>query len=265
MKATIFLPAIRRMGFSRKLLALMALPIFGSPCAAFAQDDGEIPFDVANVFFELNDTDGDLGIHALIDGEPWRKLEIYDPNEVRILVVRNFGRLGRQGLTELFFESAEPPFDELSPRRFFRRFPEGIYEVEGRTQDWTEMESEAVVTHIMPAPPGNITVAGQPAAENCDADDLPVVSNPVIIDWDPVRTSHPTIGKTGPIQIVNYQIVVEREEPTPLVFSMDLPPNRTRARVPWQLINLGEEFKFEILVREASGNQTAVESCFVTG
>ncbi len=31
-------------------------------------DEDEVPFDVAQVFFELNNTDGDLGIHALIDG-----------------------------------------------------------------------------------------------------------------------------------------------------------------------------------------------------
>ncbi|UCD82196.1 MAG: hypothetical protein JSW26_12455, partial [Desulfobacterales bacterium] len=31
----------------------------------------EISFDEAKLFFELNNTDGDLGIHALIDGEAW--------------------------------------------------------------------------------------------------------------------------------------------------------------------------------------------------
>ncbi len=242
-------------------VACTALALLCAP-AAWAQDDGEIPFDEAEVFFELNNTDGDLGIHALIDGGPWRKIEIYDINENRILVVRNSGRLRRQGMSELFFESAEPTFDELPPEKFFQRFPEGIYEVEGLTLDGQELESEAEVTHVMPAPPGNVLLSGQPAAEDCDADPLPVVSHPVIIDWDPVTTSHPDLGKTAPIEIVQYEVVVEREEPTPLIFSMELPPNRTRVRVPRELINLGEEFKFEILVREASGNQTAIESCF---
>jgi len=36
----------------------------------------------------------------------------------------------------------------------------------------------------------------------------------------------------------------------------------TEVSVPEDFTALGEEFKFEILVREASGNQTAVESCF---
>ena len=67
--------------------------------------------------------------------EDVRRLEqkIEDQNERRILSINVRSRLRRQGLTELFFESAEPPFDELSPEEFFARFPEGTYEVEGRT------------------------------------------------------------------------------------------------------------------------------------
>ena len=53
----------------------------------------EVPFSEAHLFFELNDTDGDLGIHSKIDGEPWAAIEIEDPHERRILSVRNSGRL----------------------------------------------------------------------------------------------------------------------------------------------------------------------------
>ena len=90
----------------------------------------EIPFSEANLFFELNDTDGDLGIHASIDGEPWKKLRIKDPKGRKILDISVKRRLRRQGLTQLFFESAEPSFDELAPEEFFRRFPEGEYEID---------------------------------------------------------------------------------------------------------------------------------------
>lgn len=77
----------------------------------------EMPFSEAHLFFELNNTDGDLGIHALIDGDAWEKLKIEDPKEREILNVRVGGRLQRQGLTEIFFESAEPTFEELSPQK----------------------------------------------------------------------------------------------------------------------------------------------------
>ena len=46
-----------------------------------------------------------------------------------MLDIRLSRRLKRQGLTELFFESAEPTFDELDPDDFFDRFPEADYEV----------------------------------------------------------------------------------------------------------------------------------------
>jgi hypothetical protein len=116
---------------------------------------------------------------------------------------------------------------------------------------------------VLPAPAVNILGAGVPAAEDCDAVTLPSVGPPVTIEWDAVTTSHPDIGRSDPdIEITGYQVVVEREEPTLLVFSVDLPPDVTRVRIPRQFIALADEFKFEIVTREASGNQTAVESCF---
>ena len=52
---------------------------------AIADDDDEEPFDEARLFFELNDTDGDLGIHGLIDGEGWKWMSIESPDERRKL------------------------------------------------------------------------------------------------------------------------------------------------------------------------------------
>ena len=246
------------------LAAVVAFVLGAASQDCWADDGNEIPFDEANIFFELNDTDGDLGIHALIDGEPWQNIEIEDPREREMLNIRVKGRLRRQGLTKLFFESAEPSFDELSPEKFFHRFPEGEYEIEGTTLEGDELESTAELTHVMPAPPNNIMVNGIAAAEDCDAAELPIVDadNGVTISWDPVTESHPEIGKSGDIEVVKYQLVVEREEPTLLIYNVDLPPNVTEFPVPDEFIALGTEFKFEILVREASGNQTAVESCF---
>jgi hypothetical protein len=216
-------------------------------------------FSEAELFFELNDTDGDLGIHASIDGGPYSKLRIRNPNERTILLLKARGRLARQGLTQLFLESAEPPFDELAPVRFFRRFPEGTYAIKGTSLAGEPFESTVVLSHVMAAPAANILVSGVPVAENCDAVPLPSVSEPVIIDWDPVTESHPEIGKPGAIEIVRYQFFVEREG---VKFSVDLPPTVTEFQVPSEVINLGDEFKFEIIARTASGNNTAVENCF---
>jgi hypothetical protein len=238
-------------------------------------DDEEIPFAVAQVFFELNNTDGDLGIHALIDGEPWKRLQIEDVKERRILNVGLRGRLRRQGLTEIFFESAEPPFDELPPETFFKRFPAGIYEVEGMTLDGAGLESETDVTHAMPAP-AQPTVNGIPMAVQCDDEesgyDAPEVSRPIVIDWPAVTTTHPDLGhprSSHDIEIYNYEVVVEADIDGPggeeftTVFSVVLPPDVTQMTVPGEFLSQTDEFKYEILARESSWNQTAVESCFI--
>jgi hypothetical protein len=215
-------------------------------------------FAEAELFFELNDTDGDLGIHASIDGDAWTELEIEGPGGSELLEIVSIGRLRKQGLTQLFIESAEPPFDELDPADFFRRFPEGRYTIEGLAQGGGTIESTAVLSHVLAAPPENITLSGLPAAENCDAD-LPVVTPPVFIRWDPVTESHPEIGKSGSIRVSRYQLFVERDN---VKLSLDLPPTVTEFEVPAGVTALGREFKFEIIARTTTGNNTAVESCF---
>jgi hypothetical protein len=114
-----------------------------------------------------------------------------------MLKVKVQGRLKRQGLTELFFESAEPTFGELNPVEFFKRFPEGIYEIEGVTLDGEERENEVYLSHVIPAAPAGVTVNDDDAAESCDADDLPAVLpvGGVTISWDAVTRSHMTLGK----------------------------------------------------------------------
>ena len=216
-------------------------------------------FSQAELFFELNDTDGDLGIHAAIDGGGWTELEVDDPGDQLLLEISSRGQLRNQTLTQLSFESAEPPFDELDPAEFFRRFPEGQYTIEGRAADGTRIQSVATLSHVLAAPPENILISGVPAAENCDAKPLPRAGTPVVIRWDPVSTSHPEIGKTGPITVSMYQLFVEG--PT-IKFSVDLPPTVTEFEVPTGVTLLDKQFKFEIIVRTATGNNTAVESCF---
>ncbi len=227
------------------------------------EDDDTEPFDEAIIYFELNDTDGDLGIHALIDGEGWKILEIESPDEKQKLKIMAKGTLREHGMTELFFESAEPSFDELDPEDFFNRFMEGMWEVSAVTIEGGELESTMWLSHTLAAPPENVEVSGVEYSDDCD-EFIPVVSRPVVISWDPVTTYHPDLGSPGSIEVEAYQLVVEREEPTSLVFSVWLPPQVTEFELPESFIDLGDEFKFEILVRESTGNQTALESCFMT-
>ncbi len=245
---------------SMRLLRLLAIPLaLGSLAAALSARQGPTQrFAVAELFFELNDTDGDLGIHSSIDGGTWTSLEVEGPGGRELLAIISRGRLFSQGLTQLAFESAEPTFEELDPADFFRRFPEGVYEISAVAQGGGDFESRVRLSHVMAAPP-EATVSGLPTAEDCDALDLPVVVGPVLIDWDPVDTSHPEIGNAGPVKISRYQFFVEQG---PIKLSLDLPPSVTEFEIPTIITDLGGVFKFEIIARTSTGNNTAVESCF---
>lgn len=236
-----------------------------------ADEHDENPeFEEAHIFFELNHTDGDLGIHGLIDGDPWHRLIIRDPRNRTLMHLRAQRKLRHQGLTELFFESAEPTFDELDPVDFFARFRPGMYRIIGSTLDGERLRSLAHLTQVMPAP-ALVTVNGMAMAEDCDEDDPEeddptIVIPPVTISWEPVTLSHPDADGAGAavqppvaVEIVNYQLVVEVEDAE---FSLILPPEVTSVELPAALTDLGERFKYEVLAREVSDNQTAVESCF---
>ncbi len=235
--------------------------------AGLGQEAGELPFSEAQLYFELNHTDGDLGIHGLIDGDAWKSLEIEGPGEQLLMNVWIRGSLRKQGMTEIFFESDEPSFDELSPAAFFKRFPQGTYEIEGITLDDDELEAELRLSHVMAGPPGGIKVNGKNAAVNCDAT-LPVVSEPVTLDWNAVTRSHPAVGTPNVnVTVLKYEVVgeIEREGQNPdvLVFSADLPRNVTAFEFPESFTALADgEMKFEIVTKLTNGNQTAVESCF---
>lgn len=216
------------------------------------------PLDVAELFLELNDTDGDLGIHGSIDGGPWTSVQIEGPGDRDLLDIVSQGRQRTQGMVQLSFESAEPSFDELAPADFFRRFPEGRYEIEGVAQDGSTLRSTVMLSHVLAAPPSNIEVSGMDASEDCELN-VPLVSTPVIISWDRVTRSHPEIGRRGRITVDHYELFVENED---VSLNVELPPDVTEFEVPEGVTDLGGQFKFEIIVRTTTGNNTAVESCF---
>ena len=248
---------------SMRTLAPVALAaVFFSAAApnAWAQDEEEPALTVGEILIQLNDTDGDLGFHARIDGDPWEKLEIENPYGKKIFNIRNRRSLKTQGLTEFAFESAEPQFDELDPEEFFDRFPEGEYEISAKSTEGTEMERIAVYTHVIPAAP--LIISPYPAPD-CD-EATPVALGPVTLVWDAVTTSHPDLGRNDPaIEITHYVVSVEREAPEPVLqLDISLPADATSFAIPDDFLALGTLFKFQVLVGEASGNETSAEGCF---
>ena len=227
-------------------------------------DEGVIPFEEAELFFEFNSTDEDLGIHISVDGDAWKELEIEAPNGRELLEIEARSRLRRQGLTQLFIESAEPTFDELDPADFFARFPEGEYEIGGTSLDGEELESVAELAHLLPAAPA-ARVNTIPADDDCDSIDV-AIAPPVVIEWDAVTASFDGDGfpDSEAITVHNYEVVVEAEVDDLLVItSTILPPDARSYTVPDDFIGLSGVWKFEVLVREESSNQTSIESCFL--
>jgi len=217
-----------------------------------------IPFSDAKIIIEINSTDGDSGIQIFLDGEGWDFVDIISPDGTTIFDVMGKGSVSQQGITEFFFESAEPSFDDLPLDEFLVRFPEGEYNFLGMTTEGDALVGTATLTHILPCGPEIIT------PEKDDEVDL----KDTLIVWNPVTKVFDTNGsckKSTELEIVGYHVIVEREEPQPILeFSVNLPPTATMIKVPTEFLLPGTEYKFEVLAVEASGNQTITESTFTT-
>lgn len=219
-------------------LAAMAL-ILGSGNSAWAAQ--KVQLEVARIFIEYNATDNDLGFHVFLDGEDWRTLKIIHPNGRTIFEVEGKGGFGGLGMTELFFEGAEPSLDEVPLEELLALFPEGKYRFVGKTAAGDDLVGTARLNHKIPAAPIIIS-----PKENEPVDS----TQPVVIAWQPV--ANPPHG-----QIVGYQVIVGS-------FSVTLPATKTHVTVPPEFLDPGTGYSFEVLAIEAGGNQTITQTSFVT-
>lgn len=240
----------------RPLAVLTAIALFGA-LAVSSRATAEtsqatsahvttIPFEDSTLIIEVNSTDGDAGLQFFFDGEPWRSAEVSGPDGQKVLDVDAGGDLKDFGLTELFSESNEPPFDELPLEEFLARFPAGEYTVSGKTIEGERLAGTATLTHDIPA--GPVVVSPD--------EDAVVPPDDVVVVWEPVT-------EPAGIDIVGYQVIVEREDPL-RVFQVDLPPAATSVTVPPEFLQANTEYGVEVLAIEASGNQTITETGFQT-
>ena len=219
-----------------------------TPQGAAAAVSRPLRFDEHDLFIETNATDRDAGLQMQLDAEDWRWLRLRDPKGRLILNLQTRGRLRRYGLTELFFEAAEPSFDEVPFRVFKKRFPSGRYSFRGRTVEGRGLASSDRLSHRVPAGP-TITFPTK---------DAQVDPNGLTVTWEPVTSP-------AGIRIVRYIVVVTRGERD---LSMDLPSSARSASIPAEFltpdVKPGDESKVEVLARESSGNQTITEVSFRT-
>lgn len=268
------LTAGRWTGFLTRGLSAIAIAMAFAMLAgpALAQDEDEAdeePFGAAVVIIEL--TDNDIELQVFVDGTDWKRVRISDPNDRRLFFSKAQERLHRQGgMSEMFWASEPTHYLEDEPNfdgpieDFLGRFPEGQYEFEGVQIDGSELESEATLTHVLPALPEIVAPVSL-------TDDPPVVDrHNVVIEWEPVTTRF--IGE-GPVTIIEYQVIVDAVEPVRAMPWVDggtrralvnLPPSVTSFTVPPEFLLPDAEYEFEILAIEASGNSTISVGEFIT-
>lgn len=200
------------------------------------------PLDIARIYIEYNASANDLGFHVSLDAEDWETLEIRDPSGTTIFEVGSGGGYTGLGLTELFFEGAEPSLDEFPLEELLKRFPEGGYRFIAETADGRRLSSTAILSHAVPAGPAVF------------AD---VQNGSITIRWTPV-TGPAEILPDEDVVVVGYQVIVEP-------FQVTLPATSTQVTLPSEFVAalaVGEH-PFEVLAIDASGNQTITEGVFV--
>jgi hypothetical protein len=202
---------------------------------ATAPPVGAAAFPIAKIYFEYNSSANDLGVHVFLDAEDWNNVKIIHPNGQTIFDVTGKGGWGQLGMTELFFEGAEPNLDEFPLEELLELFPEARYTFQGSPVGGGKLTSRPRLSHAIPAGP---VVSSQ------------VSGNQVVISWTHVTTP-PAGFPDRPITIVGYQVT--------------LPASASTLTLRAEFVaSLGSgAHPFEVLAIEASGNQTITEGSFV--
>ena len=202
-------------------------------------------FEFARIYIEYNASANDLGYHVTLDGEDWKTLKIINPAGNTIFDVAGRGPYNDLGMTELFFEGAEPSLDDFPLDKLLALFPEGKYRFNGLTVGGTRITGTGTLTHAIPDGPAV-------SAEVDDENDL------VVIHWEPV-TRPPRGFPNRRIDIVGYQVLVDP-------FQITLPGSSRQVTLPREFVDSLKAgvHPFEVLAIEASGNQTITEGTFET-
>jgi hypothetical protein len=218
----------------------------------------------AKLYIEHNATDQDTGVHGLFGGEAWSELCIRDPNGRLILIVDPQAQLNDLTVSDLFFESREPPNAEYTIDDLKADFPEGDYRVGGTDFNGTPRVGTALFTHQIPAEP---TITSPVlAGDEETAAEATVSRAGLVVRWDPVTT---TIGGE-PLTVTGYQVIitkVDHEDPNGFsrpVYDVHVGPKATSLGVPEEFFEPGTVYELELLAIETSGNQTISVGFFVT-
>jgi hypothetical protein len=87
--------------------AAMVGLVLGAAPSTEAGSKPVIPLKEAKLNIEHNATDLDTGFQGAIDSEGWKQLDIIGPDGTVLATFKGKGKLGKLGLTELFFETVD--------------------------------------------------------------------------------------------------------------------------------------------------------------
>ena len=255
-----------------RLLAVLLVPVVAFIVGTAAPMAGAWGFgdfcveelDEAQVFFEFNSTDCDVGIQFFWDGEPWKWMIVKDKHGRAVLDVFPLRNVRAVGLTEGRFEGNEPRLLEDE-------------------EDECDLEDEDVLNaindFIRQYKKGEYTFKGMAVEEKClllgDAE----LTYDILKPAEFTDTSLPTISWDAPSEllsgdsseVVGYEMVVELvvEASDEQVFkeTTTLPGDETSYEVSQTFMDLIDSFdeedivelKIEILADEPSGNRTITE------
>jgi hypothetical protein len=255
---------------SIRLLAVFLIPVAALILGAAATQVWAQEISEAEIFFEFNSTDLDLGFDIFFDADPWRAATLTDPNGTEYFLVNTGGGLFEQGNTEIFTESAEPPFceevaEELCDEDFIQGkidefqagFEDGFWELIVEFADGTISEPVVIeLDHALPAAPD----IRRPKEEQ----NLKKVKD---IRWRDTSTG------TDP-EIISYEVVAEMvvlgedEEELTYVNTATLPGTAKKFTISKEFMSLAKrakkrgklvEFKAEVIARGANLNKTITE------
>jgi hypothetical protein len=207
----------------------------------------------ARMKFEINATDGDGGIQIFLDADPWRWMNIFDPRGKLVFASVTAGSIGANGGTELFLESGEPAFTELSLKDLLKRFPAGEYRFRGRGLEGERFVGSAMLTHNLPDGPRLVYPLENSGGVN--------PSNAVLL-WEKVA---PPNGSP----IIAYQVLVVQPDTgikalPKKTLDVMMPATATTMTVPPGFLRPNTRYEWEVLAIEAGGNQTLSSAFFTT-
>lgn len=240
------------------LLGLSAVPLWAA-CDSLPSEVR--PVSEAKVFIEDNAGAGDIGVHAFLGVSGWTELCLFDPNDTLIMHLKPQNALSDLGLSEIFWESVEPPYTDWGFEDLKAAFPEGSYTVKGAGKDGKALLGTATFTTTVPLMPNIL----EPATILDEEGDVPAVPHgPVTVAWDPV-----TQARDGrDVTITGYQIIVILEgtsDPNGFSgqeFNLHVAPEVSRVVIPEAFLRPASLYELEVIAIEQSGNQTIGGSSF---